>query len=428
MGKTEFSASNQLVADYLYADFIEKASMESSNLDKVMKGLPAVLDNNLGCKLSYQQYGGYCGCVEYRIACKLMLKYNDKLKDYKRKPDSYEFGDENTVYAKHSKELVDLTTHLLEYGIYFAQINRNNYAVLNIRKDTEEGYMVKTDLYFVGTKWRKYKKKFDAEVAYYKEFVKTDTSDMIAYSDGRPSVEVIFKPFDQVVMKDKDKLISYIDTWVENIPVYYDTYNMTPKLSILLHGEPGTGKSTVAKAVAKHLGIGTVRSISPDYFQSGDDDRGSRGRGYRQNTFYGDMIFSIDDIDCICKSREDSDSAENNQILSSLLSFLDNPPTFNFKAKNGVRYPVSIVIATTNYYDKLDPAVKRYGRFDLKIEMKEFDKSQAEEMCAIYDLRLEDVVPDSNKKGFKISPSYLQSLCTSKIDNSLKESTNTFAN
>ena len=107
--------------------------------------------------------------------------------------------------------------------------------------------------------------------------------------------------------------------------------------------------------------------------------------------------------------------------MSTLLSFLDNPPTFYYKTKDGLSYPISIVIATTNYYDKLDEAVKRYGRFDLKIEMNEFNKYQAIEMCNLYDLKLYDLVDNSNEKDFTISPSYLQALCLENIDKSLKK-------
>ena len=107
-------------------------------------------------------------------------------------------------------------------------------------------------------------------------------------------------------------------------------------------------------------------------------------------------------------------------VLSNLLSFLDNPPTFEFKAKDGYRYPISIVVATTNYYDKLDDAVKRFGRFDKKIEMNYFTRDEAQEMCSIYDLKLDDIVDNSNDKDFSISPAELQAICLENVDSSLK--------
>ena len=81
-------------------------------------------------------------------------------------------------------------------------------------------------------------------------------------------------------------------------------------------------------------------------------------------------------------------------------------------------YPASIVVATTNYIDKLDKAIKRYGRFDLKIEMQEFTIEQAEEMCQAFDLHFNDIYKEKikDKKAFRISPAYLQSLCSENIE------------
>ena len=126
-------------------------------------------------------------------------------------------------------------------------------------------------------------------------------------------------------------------------------------------------------------------------------------------------------MDCICKSRtEKSDDADNDKVLSKLLAFLDNPKTFYFKAKDGTYYPVSIIVATTNYIDKLDDAVKRFGRFDLQIEMVDFDEKYAEDFCNLYDLHLSDVVDDI-PKDFTISPAKLQALCMENIDKALKK-------
>ena len=53
--------------------------------------------------------------------------------------------------------------------------------------------------------------------------------------------------------------------------------------------------------------------------------------------------------------------------------------------------------------------------------MTEFNKKEAQEMCDIYHLRLEDLVDNSDDKDFKISPSYLQTLCLENVDKSMKE-------
>ena len=194
---------------------------------------------------------------------------------------------------------------------------------------------------------------------------------------------------------------------------------MIPKLSILLYGNPGTGKSTFAKALAKYLNIHIVRTMTPGYFKSDEDMDNNRPR--RNTRYTGEFINVIDDIDCICVSRDEDKSQENLAANSALLEFLDNPGTMYYKANDGNFYQIAIVIATTNYYDRLDKAVVRTGRFDCQIEMELFDKELAEEFCALYNLKLSDVYDGEIGDDFRIQPSSLQAVCLKNIDKSLKE-------
>ena len=211
---------------------------------------------------------------------------------------------------------------------------------------------------------------------------------------------------EQFIMKNKKDLLDYIDNWKKNIPTYYEQYSQVAKLSILLYGKPGTGKSTLAKSLAKYLGLHYVVNYSVSDFRDNIPQNGQVQYTRRRRPPVEGVI-AIDDIDCIAKSREDDESKENNEVVHALLSFLDNPPTFNFKADNGIKYPVSIVIATTNYIDKLDEAVKRFGRFDKTYEMKYLDREDAEEMCDIYGVKLSDITDKYTEKKFKISPAEL---------------------
>lgn len=416
MGKKKFNASNKDISDLLYLDYVkDQEFIERNDYEDKLKLL---VYNDLAWKTSGKDSVCSMYSNTYRVACKFIQIYNKVNKKYRRPLKPFELGSKDSIVMNTNDKLMELTKYVLDEGVYYCRMDKNNYARLSIEYDSVDDYDVKYVFYVIGKDWQKWKNEFLAMVKEYADIAEKSEEQFICYTDGRARTNAIFKPFNQVIMKDKDKLIAYIDNWVSNIPIYYDKYKMISKLSIMLYGNPGTGKSTVARAIAEHLGINTVTSISADYFSYNSERSG--GRNTRRSSSQ-ETVYTIDDIDCICKSREESDDKENSEILSSLLAFLDNPPTFFYHAKNGIDYPISIVVATTNYYDKLDSAVKRYGRFDLKIEMNDFDKIQAEEMCGIYELKLSDVVDNYNDDNFKISPAYLQALCLENIDKSLKK-------
>ena len=413
--KNDYFTNSIDICDAINDRYVDDDNM--STVKNLINKIPQLIESNLAGSIVSKEYIESSFLCTYRFAAKFMQKYNKSIKKYRRNPRKFEFGDTDTLKANYDKKLIDLTKYILEDGKYFAQLDDTTYAVL-ILDSIEDGWYIQTSLYFIGNKWRKWKSKFNKKLKKYMDMREsTKTESISGISDGS-FTQTIFKSFDQYIFTDKDKILKYIDNWKNNIPIYYEKYNMIPKLSILLHGEPGTGKSTFYKALAKYLEIDNITTVTLDHFMRQNTREG--GRGQRQVYRSGGTVFAIDDIDCICKSREGKNDKNNDGILQALLAFLDNPPTFNMTANNGIQYPVSIVVATTNYYDKLDPAVKRHGRFDLTLEMKNFNRKEAQKMCDIYGLKLEDIVEKSHKSDFRISPSKLQAICLENVDNSLK--------
>ena len=422
--KNNYDRESYMICDTIMNDFMIDVEEDiHANVKEALDKMPMLIDNNRACKMVFYDDYYIDTLSNGRIAMYFIQKYNKKLKKYRQKLNDYEFGGTENRLAQTDLRLYEIAESLLDFGTYFAQLDDKNYMCLDNTEVEQKDYSYRRiTVYFIGKKWKKYSKKLQKMLDEYQQIKKKEKQEAIVSFDTHDRQNVIFKPMDQLIMNNKDEVIKYVDNWVNSIPMYYDKYKMIAKLSIMLYGDPGTGKSTFAKSLAKYLDIQSITQMSPVSFSMNTEDNGFKycKTGGYPNTYTPQTVYTIDDIDTIAKDRQVDGSKENNAAVAALLAFLDNPPTFYYKVKNGKRYPVSIVVATTNYYDKLDPAVKRYGRFDLTIEMTEFDAKRAQEMCDIYDLKLENIDPDCHKKNWKISPSKLQAICLQNIDTTMK--------
>ena len=423
MFDVDFNSPCDEILDHIYTDYIYNQDLKTST--EITSRIPLLMDNHLATMVNgtKSSYAGYVD-IGYHCACKFICKYNKANKKFIEKDVDTTgwYSNKNKQFANDLEEASSLSKYNLPNGLYTAEFKDSNYALLEISANSDNNRgpdTKKWTLYFIGKKFNKIKNKYFEIVDKYSDLNQNNLTEQVVYTNSREAPkDIIFKSFDQMVIRDKEKYLDYIDNWLSKIPLFYKK-GIPCKLSVLLYGKPGTGKSTFTKALAKKLGIKQVCSISPWYFSSDDRDSISSSK------YTEPIVLSIDDIDCICPNRESADDKKYDKAsLASILEFLDNPPVCYYKANDGIYYPISIVVATTNYYDKIDSAVKRYGRFDLQIELNEFNLSEAEEMAKIYGLSLSDVLSDNeiNKKSFNISPAYLQSLCIEKVDNNLKSS------
>jgi cell division protease FtsH len=136
----------------------------------------------------------------------------------------------------------------------------------------------------------------------------------------------------------------------------------TPR-GVLLSGPPGTGKTLLAKALAGEAGTSFIAISGSDLqsmFYGGSSKRvRSLFRHARANR---PCVIFIDEFDAVASKRYDRGDAiskESNSTLNQLLVEMDG-----FSNNEGI-----LVIAATNLVDNLDPAVKRAGRMDRRVEV-----------------------------------------------------------
>ncbi len=169
------------------------------------------------------------------------------------------------------------------------------------------------------------------------------------------------RDFSNVFIKKNDEAIltKRLDFFVHNEDKYNEL-GIPYQLGILLYGEAGTGKTSVTKAIANYLNkeIQVVESSQI-------------GKIGGLINYSSNKIIVIEDIDSfkITHSRDknsikDLESSTESNNLSNLLNNLDG-----FLYKHG-----RIIIATTNHFNKLDTALVRSGRFDLKINIGYADR------------------------------------------------------
>jgi len=177
--------------------------------------------------------------------------------------------------------------------------------------------------------------------------------------------DIPVRSFDSIFVDQK-----IIDFLLENINKFYNSrqwYNdhgIPYRFGILLSGNPGTGKTSIIKAIASYfnkslyvLPVEQLENINEAF-----------------SSAYEDAILVIEDIDA-SKSTQKRDENNNNphsqiykenneleirtESLSAVLNSIDG-----ITAKDG-----RILIMTTNHKDYIDPALLRPGRIDLDLNI-----------------------------------------------------------
>lgn len=145
-------------------------------------------------------------------------------------------------------------------------------------------------------------------------------------------------------------------------PELYEDIGIKPPKGVILYGEPGTGKTLLAKAVANQTSASFLRVVGSELIQKylGDGPKLVREM-FRVADDLSPTIVFIDEIDAVGSKRYDSSSGGTREIQRTMLELLNQLDGFD------ERGDVKVIMAT-NKIESLDPALIRPGRIDRKIE------------------------------------------------------------
>jgi len=145
-------------------------------------------------------------------------------------------------------------------------------------------------------------------------------------------------------------------------PVKFQKLGGRPPKGVLLYGEPGVGKTLLAKAIAGEAHVPFISVSGSDFVEMFVGVGAARVRDlFETAKKHAPCIIFIDEIDAVGRTRGvlnlGGGHDEREQTLNQLLVEMDG-----FDTSEGI-----IVIAATNRPDILDPALLRPGRFDRQI-------------------------------------------------------------
>lgn len=143
-------------------------------------------------------------------------------------------------------------------------------------------------------------------------------------------------------------------------PQLFKSIGIKPPKGILMYGPPGTGKTQMARAVANETGAFFFLINGPEIMSkmAGESESNLR-KAFEEAEKNAPSIIFIDEIDSIAPKRDKTNGEVERRVVSQLLTLMDG-----MKARANV-----VVIAATNRPNSIDPALRRFGRFDREVDI-----------------------------------------------------------
>eukprot|EP01090_Pellita_catalonica_P007471 TRINITY_DN1805_c0_g1_i1.p1 TRINITY_DN1805_c0_g1~~TRINITY_DN1805_c0_g1_i1.p1 ORF type:complete len:443 (+),score=73.57 TRINITY_DN1805_c0_g1_i1:53-1381(+) len=175
------------------------------------------------------------------------------------------------------------------------------------------------------------------------------------------------RPIDSVILPEsiKKDVFDDVDDFVDTETAkWYHTHGIPYKRSYLFYGPPGTGKSSLVQVLAGHL----HRNLC--FLQPSDPKMTDEALAKCLLSAPKNSVVVLEDIDALFSKDRKTTQLTTPLTFSGLLNGLD-----------GVANPEGqIFVLTTNYVDRLDPALIRAGRVDVKVLFSQASRAQVVKM------------------------------------------------
>lgn len=143
-------------------------------------------------------------------------------------------------------------------------------------------------------------------------------------------------------------------------PQLFKNLGIKPPRGLLLYGPPGCGKTMIGRALANETGAFFFLINGPEIMSklAGESESNLR-KAFEEAEKNAPAIIFIDEIDAIAPKRDKTNGEVERRIVSQMLTLMDG-----IKGRSQV-----VVIGATNRPNCIDPALRRFGRFDREIDI-----------------------------------------------------------
>lgn len=340
------------------------------------------------------------------VICNATLQYIDQKNPKKYRANVISLDEEQlrSTLCRNRQSSYLYEPYALKHDM-FIRLGHGAYLYVDVNKMEKDNSIYDMQLKFFGKNVAKYVKEYTkfvyhdyynignsrSSTTYKMGFTRTsndrDSDHIILWYKSKKYIDTSMYFIDE---NTNNKILRYLNNAIKFSKKCKKEFGKIVTPGILLYGEPGTGKSSMIEYITSMLKVHTVHYLDIAHLDNCIDKL--------RNVFTEDSqnysIIALEDIDILFTDRTAGDWEYQAQF-NILLQLLDGYLSFSN----------TIIIATTNHIDRLDPALIREGRFDLKIEISGLSRKEAVKMCDKHGVSSSIL----NDEEFPINPAHLQS-------------------